>query len=415
MRILVGWDDPAEAELIQMYLNVGDDPQATIVVTDPDEFRKQATSNETWSAILMAVCHPNLDSGFEVFSQIRELRPDCPIVGACRTDDVFRIARFLTHGLRSYVLRDSAGDYMFLLSAIMDAAIQQAEAEREREVAEKLRREIDSVRRLQESIIPQQINSPDGYEIVARYESSQIRVLGGQPVTMAGGDYYDAFYLPDDTIVLLVGDASGHGMKACMSIMTMHALIQMIRTERFRDPATLVGYINERLCKQKVVNEDGGFITLLYGVLDPKTNILTWSSAGHPVPMLQNLETGEICNVSSDDACGLPLGVFDGAEFTAQQVEIPPGSRLLFYTDGLAEAFNGQSDEQHAEFGTDGIAQTLRDNYDQPLAETLQRLFDDSNAFTQGQGRHDDTSVLLLEHRAEITSEIHDEPCLSPA
>lgn len=400
MRILVGWDDPGEAELIQMYLNVGDDPEATMVVTDPEEFRRLATTQDCWNAMLMSVSHPDIDSAYAVFQEIREHRPECPIVGACRMHDVFRIARFLTNGLRSYIPRDEAGDYMFLLSAIMDAALKQADAEREREVAEKLRREIDSVRRLQESIIPQQIASPNGYEIVARYESSQIRVLGGQPVTMAGGDYYDAFFLPDDTIVLLVGDASGHGMKACMSIMTMHTLIQMIRTERFRDPATLVAYINERLCKQKIVNEDGGFITLLYGVLDPKTNILTWSSAGHPVPMLQNMVTGEIVNVSSDDACGLPLGVFDAAEFSAQQVEIPVNSRLLFYSDGLAEAFSNAPDGSHSEFGIPGITRTLQSSVELPLPVALQQLFDDSNAFTQGQGRHDDTSMLLLERRS---------------
>ena len=400
MRILVGWDDPAEADLIRMYLNVGDDPQATTVVTDPAEFRTKVLSEEGWGVVLMSVSHPDLDTGFEVFREIRERRPDCHIVGACRSGDVFRMARFLTNGMRSYVLRDPSGDYMFLLRTVIDAAIQQVESDRERQVAEKLRREVDSVRRLQESIIPQNIDSPDGYEIVARYESSQIRVLGGQPVTMAGGDYYDAFFLPDNTIVLLVGDASGHGMKACMSIMTMHALIQMIRTDRFREPATLVTFINERLCKQRVVNEDGGFITLLYGVLDPRTHVLTWASAGHPVPMLQNLATGEVMNVASDDACGLPLGVFDGAEFTAQQVEIPPGSRLLFYTDGLAEAFNGLSGEDHAEFGTAGISKSLDQNRNIPIAGAMMKLFEDSHDFTRGEGRHDDTSVLLLERRA---------------
>ncbi len=401
MRILVSWDDPGEAELIRMYLNVGDDPEATIVVTDHEEFHRLATTQDQWNAILMPISHPDHDRAYETFQKIREYRDDCPIVGACKNDDVFRIARFLTNGLRSYVLRDSGGDYMFLLSAIMDAAIRQAESERERQVAEKLRREIDSVRRLQESIIPQLIHSPAGYEILARYESSQIRVLGGQPVTMAGGDYYDAFFLPDDTIVLLVGDASGHGMKACMSIMTMHALIQMIRTDRFRDPSTLVAYVNERLCKQKVVNEDGGFITLLYGVLDPKTNVFTWASAGHPIPMLQNLETGEITNVAGDDASGLPLGVFDAAEFTAQQVEIPLNSRLLLYTDGLAEAFNGHGDGKHVEFGISGITRTLQSTTTEPLAVALQKLFDDSNAFTEGHGRHDDTSLLLLERLGE--------------
>lgn len=119
------------------------------------------------------------------FEAARKLAPETPIVGACPESDVYRIARFLTAGLRGYVIRDRAGDFMFLLQAVIEGAIRQAHAERERIIAERLRREIDSVRRLQETIIPRDIESPDGYDIVARYESSQIRVIGGQPVTLA--------------------------------------------------------------------------------------------------------------------------------------------------------------------------------------------------------------------------------------
>ena len=86
--------------------------------------------------------------------------------------------------------------------------------------------------------------------------------------------------------------------------------------------------------------------------------------------------------------------------FTAQQVEIPPGSRLLFYTDGLAEAFNGLSGEDHAEFGTAGISKSLDQNRNIPIAGAMMKLFEDSHDFTRGEGRHDDTSVLLLERRA---------------
>jgi serine phosphatase RsbU (regulator of sigma subunit) len=147
-------------------------------------------------------------------------------VAASQPGDVYRLATYLTSGLRSYLIRDANGDFMFLIHAVIVGAVKQVEADRERLVAEKLRREIDSVRQLQESIIPQQISCPENYSIAARYESSQIRVIGGQPVTMAGGDYYDAFTLPDDSVIVLVGDASGHGMKACMSIMTMHTIIR---------------------------------------------------------------------------------------------------------------------------------------------------------------------------------------------
>ena len=76
---------------------------------------------------------------------------------------------------------------------------------------------------MQESLIPPEIQCPDGYQIRARYESAQIQVLGGHPVILAGGDYYDVVRIAEDTIVVVVGDASGHGMRACMSIMIMQA------------------------------------------------------------------------------------------------------------------------------------------------------------------------------------------------
>ena len=94
--------------------------------------------------------------------------------------------------------------------------------------------------------------------------------------------------------------------------------------------------------------------------------------------MLQDLTTGEITNVAGDEASGLPLGVFSEAEFTAQTTEIPVNSRLLFDTDGLAEAFPGQTVETHVEFGMRGIFQTLRETAQEPLSAALLKLFDDS-------------------------------------
>src|SRR4029079_799686 len=133
---------------------------------------------------------------------------------------------------------------------------------------------------------------PAGYHMCARYEPSQIRVLGGRPVTMAGGDYYDVFRLDRNNMVLLVGDASGHGMKAAMSIMVMHTLVRMIRTHRYQNTAAFVQEINNQLCQHSVVNEEGGFITLCYGLLQLDTNELQWTSAGHPIPLVQDLSTG---------------------------------------------------------------------------------------------------------------------------
>jgi sigma-B regulation protein RsbU (phosphoserine phosphatase) len=396
MRILVSWDDAAQIELLKMYLGLDDN--AVFATTDREQFIAFVNSPQTFDVILMAASYPDYDVGFETFQLITECRPTCPVVAACPQSDVYRIARFMTAGLRSYLIRDDNGDFMFLVQAILEAAVRQIDTERERQISAQLRKEVESVRELQESIIPNDIETPEGFKISARYESSQIRVIGSQPVTMAGGDYYEAFTLPDNRIVMLVGDASGHGMKACMSIFTMHTLIRMIRFDDYIDTAKLVKHINHELCKQSVVSGEGGFITMLYGVFDTKTRELSWACAGHQMPVLHNLDTGEITEVAEAEvASGLPIGIFEDGEYVNNRTIIPPRSRLLLYTDGLIEAFPSGSRDEHVEFGMDGMERTMRMAKDKTVTECLELLFSESYDFTEGAGRHDDTSIMILE------------------
>ena len=396
MRILLGWDDESQLDLLEMYLGI--DGNTVISATNPNDFTGHIDSGQAFDVILMAISHPDYETAFELFKHALATRPECPIVGATPQKDVYRVAGFLTAGLRSYMIRDTNCDFMFLAKAILDAAVLQAETERERLVSAQLRKEVESVRELQESIIPANIDTPEGFNIVARYESSQIRVIGSQPVTMAGGDYYEAFTLPDDRIVVLVGDASGHGMKACMSIFTMHTLIRMIRFDQFMDAAKLVTHINQQLCRQSVVSGEGGFITLLYGVFDPKSREFSWASAGHQMPVLHNMETDEVYEIADPEtSSGLPIGIFEEGEYSTNRSIIPPNSRLLLYTDGLIEAFPAGGQDQHVEFGMDGLINSMRAARNRPVDECLQSLFTDSFNFTEGAGRHDDTSVLIVE------------------
>lgn len=393
MRILAVWDDEAEADLIEMYLDI--EENEVTMTTAPEGFRAVIKSGEPVDIVLMTIELPDLDSGFELFELVREHYPDAPVVGACPPAEVFRVVRFMANGMSAYVTRDVDGNYMFMLRAILKSTLDAVRAAREKELAKKLREEVESVRKLQESVLPKNLIAPSGYQLCARYEPSQIRILDGQPVTLAGGDYYDVFTLPDDSIVLLVGDAAGHGMKSCLSIMTMHTLVRMMRRHEYTDTSHFVDEINRGLCEQQTVTEKGGFITLLYGVLDADTHTLQWSAAGHQPPLLQDLSTGTIEPLAGQDAGGLPLAVDEDEEYEPYACRLPERCRLLFYTDGLEEAFPEGDDENH--FGMEGIIRTMRESAELPLDEALARLFDASHEFTQGSGRKDDTSVLLLE------------------
>jgi serine phosphatase RsbU (regulator of sigma subunit) len=399
MRILAGWDDEPEAELIAMYLAI-DDANTVTVTNTPEAFRGQIESGDPFDIILMSIELPDVESAYELFELAKRNHLNSPIVGACSSSDVFRVVKFMANGMSAYVIRDSGGDYVFMLQSILKSTVEAVLAAREQQLVQRLREEVESVRKLQASVIPEEVEAPEGYRICGRYEPSQIRILGGHPVTMAGGDYYDVFTLSDDNIVMLVGDASGHGMKACMSIMTMHTLVRMIRTQRYKNTANFVEEMNRQLCAQSIVNDEGGFITLLYAILNVKTRELQWTSAGHPPPLVQHLETNVVEPLAGIEAGGLPLAVFDGAEYETYTNILPEDCRLLLFTDGLEEAFpDTANDEPHTQFGVNGIMQSITNTINQPLDEALQTLFDDSNAFTQGSGRHDDTSCVFLERR----------------
>ena len=393
MQVLVGWDNPQEAETIGLFLNVGE-IQAKITL-DAEEFENSAAMG-CWDVILMALNFPSVNEAFPLFMKIRALQPEAPIVGACYQGEVVHLARFMSHGLHSFVTRDAAGEFILLLGNLVESAHAAVLAQRSRQLAERLREEIESVRQLQESVIPRDIPTPPGYHIAARYEPAQIRVLGDQPVILAGGDYYDIFSLDSNNLIMLVGDAAGHGIKACMSIMTMRTLIRMIRDHSYSDTAHFVAEVNQRLVSKAIVSDEGGFITLLYCALDTATHRLQFTSAGHPMPLLQNLETNEIVPLGSEAEAGLPLGIDPHETYHAVTAEVPQRSRLLLYSDGLADAFPAGGDVYN-QFGEKGIVNCLKSAAGMSLDAALDKLFVDSHAFTAGSGRHDDTSAVLVE------------------
>jgi len=397
MKILVAWDAPDEAELLKLYLSVGEH-EATVTRSKTEYLAHLQQGG--WGVVLMALSFPaSADESFPLFQQTQELAPEMPVVMACRTTEMLNLPRFLMHGLRFYLVRDTGGDFVFLVLSCLESAVAAKRAAEARKLAERLREEMEGVRRLQESIIPQGLNPPPGYRIAARYEPSQVSVVGDRPVVLAGGDYYDIFRPDDRTLVVLIGDASGHGLKACMSIMAMHTLVRMIPGERYRDTSRFVAEINQRLCENSIVQSDGGFITLFYAAIDTIEHTMTWTSAGHPLAHMQLLTSNEVVQIGNDADGGLPLAVAPGVDYPAGKAQLPRGCRVLLYSDGLTDAFS-QELPGHRAFGVQGLREALLASRDADVDAALNHLFVASNQFTGGAGRHDDTSVVLLERLA---------------
>ena len=394
MKILVAWDDPAETELIELYLALGGENEV-VTCAGRDGLVAHAVRNG-FDVALLAQTLPTPEEGFTAFLAVRAKCPDLPVVLGSRAEEIIGLPKYLKQGLRSYIIRDGRGDYFFLLLAALESAIEAERASRASVLAGKLREELDGVRKLQETIIPRGIQCPRGYRAVARYEPSEMTVAGGQPVVMAGGDYYEVFPADDGNLVALVGDASGHGLKACMSIITMHTLIRMIAGERYSDTGAFVTDINRRLCESTIVQSGGGFITLFYGAIDTGRHQMKWTSAGHPPALLHDRRTNTVVPVGGNNDGGLPLGITTDLGYDVMSSDIPPGGRVLIFSDGLTDAL-APSGAAPGLFGVDGICRTLRACRDCSLEETMEALFRESRDFTAGEGRHDDTSVVLVE------------------
>jgi len=395
MRILVGWDHSEEADLISLYLNAGE--HSADVVRDVSTLVLKAKSEGPWDVVLMTTGAPTPDAAFNAFREIHEARPNVPVIGACQTGEVVQLARFLTAGMRSYLLRDVGGDFVFLLLTSLESTVNAVQAERNQFLADRLREEVDAVGRFQRGMIADELFCPTGYVVAGRYEPSEIVLKGEAPLVLAGGDYFDVFPLDRHRTGILVADAAGHGMQACMAVTILSTILQMEDFRRVRSAAEFIAEINRRFCAHGIVKRQGNLMTLLFGVLRSDRHEIAWSSAGHPLPLLQERAAGEFRQVEEGNGnlAGPPLGVDADIKYREISTRVPPRARIVCYSDGLTESTPDVASNHF--FGLEGVKKTLARMADRTTADTVRTLLTDSAAFTQGAGRHDDTSVLLVD------------------
>ncbi|HLJ59123.1 MAG TPA: SpoIIE family protein phosphatase [bacterium] len=176
---------------------------------------------------------------------------------------------------------------------------------------------------LQRAFLPGVLPQLPGIAVHAAYRS------GGVRESDIGGDWYDVFRLPNGHLALSIGDVAGRGLRAAV---TMGQLRQSIRAAALEhtDPSIVLKHVSDLLA---LTDGDDTMATALFGVLDPNTCVLAYATAGHPAPILvgHDLEPARL-------GCGgLPLGYLGDEPLPLQTVELPAGSLLVVYTDGLVE------------------------------------------------------------------------------
>lgn len=156
-----------------------------------------------------------------------------------------------------------------------------------------------------------------------------------RPANTVGGDFYDILPMPDGRLVVALGDVAGKGSPAAL---LMALLLAMLRTlvDEGHDAARLVDRLNAQVVRHSPPSR---FITLFYGVYDPRTGTLDFVNAGHLPPLIRRA-AGTLEQVGTPETSGLALGMFDHATYQTSRVVIAPGDLLVLYSDGITEAEN---------------------------------------------------------------------------
>jgi PAS domain S-box-containing protein len=262
------------------------------------------------------------------------------------------------------------GDGYMAASRDVSEVVRLEEAEREaRRLAD---REQLAVQMLQTAALPARLPELPGVTMRAVYQPA----VSAQPV---GGDWHDAFTVDDDRVALVIADVAGHGPDAAAFMVQVRNIVRAIASEHCT-PDEVLRRVNDVTIG--LHDPAGLFVTCCFALLDLTAGTFSWSSAGHPPPLL--------CRRGGCDYLvlrpNLPLAVAAGAAYTSQCETVGAGDRLVLFTDGLVER-RGESID-------DGL-ERLRGLLDQVAGKDVDTALSWLVDTVEPQG--DDLAVLLVD------------------
>ncbi len=305
----------------------------------------EATPDLIVSDIMM----PKMD-GFALFSLLRqgERTRTIPFIFlTAKTDDTSRF-KGLGEGVDDYITKPF--DIEFLLTRI-ERILERIEVH-QKQLNARIGRDFS------DKLLPKSMPQVPGYRTF----------FYNKPFGDGGGDLFDWKEIRPGSYLFTVGDIMGKGLEAkfyAFSFLSyirssIHAIL-----ERTDSPAALLRHVNEVLLKDEVLEET--FASLLIMRWEPETNTITYANAGHCRPIFVTPERSGIVEHSE-----LILGLDTGEEYTDRSFQLPPGSALITYTDGLIE----QVADSGEMFGEKGVAASAAEalRAEQPVQALLKTL-----------------------------------------
>ena len=255
--------------------------------------------------------------------------------------------------------------------AVQNDRLQQEMAERER-----LERELQLAREIQQTFMPERLPDLAGWGLSVTWRAAR----------QVAGDFYDVFELPGLRLGLVIADVADKGMPAALFMALTRTLMRAAATEE-RSPAKALSRVNRLLVPDA---QHGMFVTGLYVILSLETGDAVYANAGHHPPLVFRSDEGRLEQLERGETA---LGVLDGVQFQKRRTGLAPGDYMILYTDGVTEALSPDG----VLYGERRLREVIQRSCRRDSAqETLSEIVDDVAAFVGDQPPSDDLTLMIL-------------------
>jgi len=338
------------------------------------EMALQAAARTPPDLVLLDIVMPGMD-GYEVCRRLRE-RPETaevPIMFLSSLEEVQNKTRGFEAGANDYLTKP----FEMLEVKARVRSLLKAKAYSDA-VKEQLAADLRVAREIQMGMLPHDFS---GFE--RDYGVSFGAVL--EPAREVGGDLYGVCAGGAERLMIFLGDVSGKGIPASMFMVRAVSLARLLARE-IAEPGRILARLNDELAAD---NPSFMFVTFLCAVYEPATRRLTLANGGHCYPLLLP-QDGSPRWLLED--LGTALGFESGLEFQRVETTLNPGDAVVFYTDGVSEAFNPQEEL----YGNDRLLADAGSFTRQPAGVVSTGLLGKVRAFAAGAPQSDDIAILTF-------------------
>lgn len=366
-RILVADDQGSVLEALRLLLK--QEGYEADAVTRPGEVLSALEARE-YDLVLMDLNYTQDTTsgreGLDLLNRIRTLQKDVPLVVMTAWGNMELAIEAMRRGARDFIQKP--WNNQEVLEALR---AQISDHQRGMRQSREWKQEIADAREVQQHFLAQPVPQLRGYDICA----------SSRPARILGGDYFEVSRTETGEAALCIADVAGKGIGAALLMSSLQAMLRSLGGAR---PASVCAELNRVLCQ---LAPAGKFVSFFHCLLAEDSRQLVYCNAGHNAPILVR-QDGSVLRPQSNDAV---LGYFRDWLYSDQIIALQSGDRLVLFTDGITEAFDGEE----REFGDERLIKLATENRTRDAA-SLHRMLTSAVLEHGGERLHDDATLVVV-------------------